>query len=343
MVRPVAEDNAERKASNLGIIMVVLGVVVLVVIAGWTLYLNIQSTKSTSTNEKNVCDWFRENHLTTITSFSPELRENAISILENFSNPSIVLENTSYYIPGGRALTISFYATSGATITIDITALSYNVLIEIYNPEGSLLYSQLTSNASYSFTASVTGKYVLRITNKLLRTGVQVSVLVQATVPVDVNDPVFKIMAIGHWVGANIKYVSDPKGLEYVAPPLETLRVGAGDCDDFAVLIASLYESIGLDAVIGLVDTDGDGVVDHASALVFVNQDPDHLLEAMKKYELVFNTRISKISYFTGLKNEKTGVWLIIDPPMADVKDAPWYTSHEPYILECYVEAYLEK
>jgi hypothetical protein len=335
-------ESVERRASRFRILLII-PIIVLTAIIAWAFYPTLLSLifKQSSTTG-SVCDWFMEKHLSAITSFSTEIRDHAISILKNFSNPDILLENTTYYIPGGRALQLSFYATSGAIIKANITANS-NVLIEIYGPEGSLLYSQLTNTSSYSFTAYATGTYVLRITNKLLRTGVQVSILLEAIVPVDINDPVFKIMAIGHWVGANVKYVSDPRGLEYVASPLETLRVGAGDCDDFAVLIASLYESIGLDAVIGLVDTNGDGVVDHAAALVYVDLDPDVLLKAMQRYDLVFNTRTSKISYYSNVKNVQTGVWLIIDPPMADVKDAPWSISHEPYVLECYVDAYLKK
>jgi len=338
----VTVESVERETSRLKILIAILAIVLIAIIA-WTFYPTLLSiTFKQSSTTGNVCDWFMDKHLSTITSFSPEIREHAINILKNFSNPNIVLENTTYYIPGGRALSLSFYATSGAIIKADITANS-NVLIELYAPDGSLLYSQLTNNSSYSFTASATGTHVLRITNKLFRTGVQVSILLEAIVPVDINDPVFKIMAIGHWVGVNVRYVSDPRGLEYVAFPLETLRVGAGDCDDFAVLIASLYESIGLDAVIGLVDTNGDGVVDHAAALVYVNLDPDALLKAMQRYDLAFNTRTSRISYYSNVKNMETGVWLIIDPPMADVKDAPWGVSHEPYVLECYVDAYLKK
>jgi hypothetical protein len=79
------------------------------------------------------------------------------------------------------------------------------------------------------------------------------------------------------------------------------------------------------------------------SPLVYVDLDPDVLLKAMQKYDLVFNTRTSKISYYSNVKNVQTGVWLVIDPPMADVKDAPWSVSHEPYVLECYVDAYLKK
>jgi len=74
-----------------------------------------------------------------------------------------------------------------------------------------------------------------------------------------VNEDMYKIATIALWVADNINYVSDPRGLEYIQPPDETLKIGGGDCDDFAVLLASMYRSVGLDAAVGLIDTDGDG------------------------------------------------------------------------------------
>ena len=106
-------------------------------IIAWALYPTLLSLifKQSSTTG-SVCDWFMEKHLSAITIFSTEIRDHAISILRNFSNPDILLENTTYYIPDGRALPFSFYATSGAIIKANITANS-NVLIEIYGPEGA--------------------------------------------------------------------------------------------------------------------------------------------------------------------------------------------------------------
>lgn len=298
----------------------------------------------TSGSSKSFCDWFREKHLSILTSFDPELREAAISMLNEYSNPEITLENTSYYVPGGRRVSISFYATSGVTISLNISVQNYDIIARIYDPLGNLILSQRTSNLSYSFTTVSTGTYVLELDNRYsLNIGKQVFLELKAIVSLDINDPVYKTMAIAHWVGSNVKYVSDPNGFEYVASPIETLKVRAGDCDDFAVLLASLYESIGLDAVVGLVDTNGDGVVDHAAAMVYLNMDPDSLLSAMRKYELVFNVRIEGLSYFTGLKNTSTGIWLVVDPPMADVKQEPWSISHKPYVLNCVIDVYFRK
>jgi len=60
-----------------------------------------------------------------------------------------------------------------------------------------------------------------------------------------------QVCAIADYVG-RWRYVSDPKGFEYVNYANESIRVGKirgysgiGDCDDRAVLLASLIESIG--------------------------------------------------------------------------------------------------
>lgn len=47
------------------------------------------------------------------------------------------------------------------------------------------------------------------------------------------------------WVRDNIRYVMDPRGLEMVQTPVETLRIATGDCDDKSVLLAALLTSMG--------------------------------------------------------------------------------------------------
>lgn len=55
-----------------------------------------------------------------------------------------------------------------------------------------------------------------------------------------------QVGAIWRHVKRNWRYVSDPRGSEYFAPANETIEAGlAGDCDDFAILLASLIEAIG--------------------------------------------------------------------------------------------------
>jgi len=52
--------------------------------------------------------------------------------------------------------------------------------------------------------------------------------------------------ALYYFVRDNIKYVSDPYAKEYIASPVETLKTGGGDCDDGAILLANLLESVGI-------------------------------------------------------------------------------------------------
>jgi len=51
--------------------------------------------------------------------------------------------------------------------------------------------------------------------------------------------------ALLKWVQHNIYYVNEPS--ERLQDPAYTLKVGYGDCDDMAILLATLYESIRLE------------------------------------------------------------------------------------------------
>ncbi len=47
------------------------------------------------------------------------------------------------------------------------------------------------------------------------------------------------------WVQKNIRYTLDPRGMEWVQTPVETLRVGTGDCDDATTLFCALALAMG--------------------------------------------------------------------------------------------------
>lgn len=51
--------------------------------------------------------------------------------------------------------------------------------------------------------------------------------------------------AIQQWVQRNIEYRRDPSDVELVQTPQVTLQLRAGDCDDQAVLVASLLQATG--------------------------------------------------------------------------------------------------
>jgi transglutaminase-like putative cysteine protease len=54
-----------------------------------------------------------------------------------------------------------------------------------------------------------------------------------------------QIRAIQNFVQTNIRYIHDPPELELVQTPQYTLQHRMGDCDDQAVLVASLLTAIG--------------------------------------------------------------------------------------------------
>ena len=54
-----------------------------------------------------------------------------------------------------------------------------------------------------------------------------------------------QIKAVHAYVRDNVMYVRDIRGVETLATPIKTLETMQGDCDDQAVLLASLLESIG--------------------------------------------------------------------------------------------------
>lgn len=54
-----------------------------------------------------------------------------------------------------------------------------------------------------------------------------------------------QVTALFHWVKANVRYVRDPRDVEKISTAERLLRVRVGDCDDMAVLLASLLESVG--------------------------------------------------------------------------------------------------
>ncbi|MGB2983141.1 MAG: transglutaminase domain-containing protein, partial [Candidatus Bipolaricaulia bacterium] len=74
------------------------------------------------------------------------------------------------------------------------------------------------------------------------------------------------------FVQAGINYELDPAGFEYPRYPAETLVDQAGDCEDTAILYASIVRTLGVGALIAAVDTSGDGRSDHMVAFVPVGE-----------------------------------------------------------------------
>lgn len=64
---------------------------------------------------------------------------------------------------------------------------------------------------------------------------------------------------IHNYVRDNIRYIKDIRGIETIQTPVQTLRLGQGDCDDKSTLVAALLESIGHPTRFVAVGFNGDG------------------------------------------------------------------------------------
>ena len=62
--------------------------------------------------------------------------------------------------------------------------------------------------------------------------------------PIPNKDWAGEIRAIQQWVQHNIRYTRDIAGVETLQSPEHTVRLRAGDCDDHAMLVAALLQSI---------------------------------------------------------------------------------------------------
>ena len=159
---------------------------------------------------------------------------------------------------------------------------------------------------------------------------------------IDANEAGWKIWSVNRWVSTSVSYVSDPRSGDYYARAVDTLKTGAGDCDDISILLASAFESVGLDAAIGYVDTGGDGDADHMCVLVHY---PGTAVEFRGRQEqirhaltLISPTGESTLRYvpadgFTAIAKYDRGIWLVVDPSMSLSPHHVAYVTHQPYVI----------
>lgn len=67
------------------------------------------------------------------------------------------------------------------------------------------------------------------------------------------------VALLQHWVRDNIAYVYDPPDVEWLQTPPQTLEVGCGDCDDKAILLSAMLESVGFQTQFLAVGGSGPG------------------------------------------------------------------------------------
>lgn len=115
------------------------------------------------------------------------------------------------------------------------------------------------------------------------------------------------------WEKVNDKwtYVNDPQGGDYFSPASRTINLGLkGDCDDFAILIASLVEAIGgASRIKSAQSPDGGG---HAYAEVYISDDKKKVDSLCKDIGQRYHCQ--SVHYSTDLgPNGKKTYWLNLD------------------------------
>lgn len=98
-----------------------------------------------------------------------------------------------------------------------------------------------------------TAKFIAKLANLYKRNKLIRGLSVDIVSPVRSHDYLEEIKRIFDWVQKNIRYVRDIVGVETIQIPLVTLSprysdigIGAGDCDDQVLLLASMLLSIGV-------------------------------------------------------------------------------------------------
>jgi len=150
--------------------------------------------------------------------------------------------------------------TTAVTTTTVVTPITYDI------PPAQIFYSS-TSGADYSNRAQKIAS-AIDYTNSITR-----NYAVQLAAKYPGNYSISQICQIWEDVKPNWKYVNDPAGSDYFAPASQSIGNGlAGDCDDFAIVMAALIQAIGggTRVVSGFAEPSG-----HAWAEVYVGNQQD--------------------------------------------------------------------
>jgi len=123
-------------------------------------------------------------------------------------------------------------------------------------------------------------------------------------------------------------------GPDYFQTPEETLKERAGDCEDFAILFASLLNYYGYIAFVGDIDCDGDSEVDHATCLLYA---PESTADAIFELGLsdvvdVFETSPEEIAQKLHCESFDNFDWVLI--PIDGT-----YSEHFGYIPGAEIES----
>lgn len=112
---------------------------------------------------------------------------------------------------------------------------------------------------------------------------------------------IYQVCALFDMVKDKIEYVSDPRGNDIWEPANVTLRVGAGDCEDQAILLSSMLEAVGGTTRVYLTNN-------HAFSAVYIGKGTDATEASIKGVRAYYGN--VDVNYLT----DEYGSWLMLDP-----------------------------
>jgi len=112
---------------------------------------------------------------------------------------------------------------------------------------------------------------------------------------------IYQVCSLFDMVKEDIEYVSDPRGNDIWEPANVTLRIGAGDCEDQAILLSSMIEAVGGTTRVYLTDN-------HAFAAVYIGNGTGAVEAEVKGVRAYYGN--VDVNYLT----DEYGSWLMLDP-----------------------------
>lgn len=132
------------------------------------------------------------------------------------------------------------------------------------------------------------------------------------------REKILQAAALFEYVKARVNYISDPitmhagskKEGDFLASPVDTLQIGGGDCDDQALLMASLLSAVGVENRILFVDSPNNGA--HLLTQFAVDASLSDDVATVLEHFYEDNTRVpDSRSYLPFVEGGK--VWLMTD------------------------------
>jgi hypothetical protein len=151
-----------------------------------------------------------------------------------------------------------------------------------------------------SYTVQKNNKdYYNRVNSRINFTAVEDVVgEIQAAYPGAYNS--LQIAQAYEWVYSNIKYAEDSDG-DYWQSTTETLSLGEGDCEDHAILMASIIGALGGNARVNVIS-------EHAFPTVYVGNDSSYLVPLRTSLNSYYGTEF-QICFL----QDSLGFWLVVD------------------------------